>query len=204
MTATATGSSGRTTTVPGRPSWEVYFLGIADAVAVRADCTRRRVGAVVVDQTTKHIISTGYNGAAPGEPGCLSDGACPRGRHYEVMNYGSLDYGFHCGGCSTTWKKVPWPCPDAAPPGSSYDTGAQSCIAIHAEANALLRAGQQASGNWLFCTDKPCDGCMRLIKGAGIVLVVWYGGSWRYSGDLNSVLSRRQKLFNAVRTRFRL
>src|ERR1700743_2695651 len=100
-----------------RPSWRDYYLGIADAVAVRADCTRRKVGAIVVKGTP--IISTGYNGSPPGEPGCLSDGACPRGQHYKEMNYGTLDYGYHCGGCSSTWKTVPWPCEFTVAPGSS-------------------------------------------------------------------------------------
>lgn len=157
-----------------RISWVDYFLQIADAVATRADCTRRKVGAVVVDSNTKHIISTGYNGAAPGEPGCLSDGACPRGRHY-LKTEGMIRfevYGQICA-CGNTW-----PCSVSASPGSSYDTGVSSCIAIHAEANALLRAGQQARGNWIFCTDEPCDGCKRLIKGAGIAQAVWYGGEW--------------------------
>lgn len=158
-----------------RISWTDYFLQIADAVANRADCTRRSVGAVVVDAKTKHIISTGYNGAAPGEPGCLSAGACPRGRHYkkEIREgeylYWTGRYECGCGG--------PWPCSVSVEPGSSYDTGAQACIAIHAEANALLRAGQQASGNWMFITDEPCDGCKRLIKGAGISQCVWRGGN---------------------------
>src|ERR1700742_4392945 len=106
----------------GRPTWVDYFLGIADAVAVRADCTRRKVGAVVVDAKTKHIIATGYNGAAPGEPGCLSDGACPRGRHYkQEIRQGEYQYftgGYQCGGC-----KEAWPCPHSVSPGSSYDTG---------------------------------------------------------------------------------
>lgn len=61
-----------------RPSWDEYFLEVAKTVALRADCTRSKVGAVLVD--AKHrIVGTGYNGAPPGAPGCLS-GACPRGR----------------------------------------------------------------------------------------------------------------------------
>lgn len=176
------------TTVHSRPSWIDYFLGIADAVAVRADCTRRKVGAVVVDGKTKHIISTGYNGAAPGKPGCLSDGACPRGKHYMSRADGVGIPRCACGS--------PWPCLDAVTPSSSYDTGAGSCIALHAEQNALLRAGQQARGNWLFCTDKPCDGCMRLIEGAGIVMVVWHGGVW-YAYKYTPPVSRR---FSRIRS----
>lgn len=56
-----------------RPDWDRYFLGIADAVAVRADCVRRRVGAVVV--VDRRVRATGYNGAPAGEPGCET---CPR------------------------------------------------------------------------------------------------------------------------------
>lgn len=59
-----------------RPGWDEYFLGIALAVSKRGDCRRRQVGAVVVRDN--RIVSTGYNGTAPGAPGCLS-GACPRG-----------------------------------------------------------------------------------------------------------------------------
>ena len=59
-----------------RPEWEEYFLGIAKAVAARADCRRRQVGAVVVD-VEKRIASTGYNGSYPGGPSCLA-GDCPR------------------------------------------------------------------------------------------------------------------------------
>ena len=127
-----------------RPSWDDYFLAIARSVAARADCTRRMVGAVLVDQHHR-ILATGYNGSPAGAPGCLTDGACPRGQQ-------GLD---------------------AVPPGSSYDTGPASCIAVHAEANALLRAdGHLARGATLYCTDEPCDGCRRLIEGAGVARVV--------------------------------
>jgi dCMP deaminase len=59
-----------------RPGWDEWALGIARAVAVRGDCVRRQVGAVILDVDHRLVVS-GYNGAPPGAPGCLS-GACPR------------------------------------------------------------------------------------------------------------------------------
>lgn len=60
-----------------RPDWSEYFLGIARAVAARADCRRAQHGAVIVDRE-RRIISTGYNGSPPGGDSCLA-GKCPRG-----------------------------------------------------------------------------------------------------------------------------
>lgn len=61
-----------------RIGWDEYFLEIAKAVSLRADCTRRRVGAVLVSRNHR-IVGTGYNGAPSGVVGCLK-GGCPRGR----------------------------------------------------------------------------------------------------------------------------
>lgn len=43
-----------------RPTWDEYFLSIADLVSKRSTCLRRRVGAVLVRD--KRILATGYNG----------------------------------------------------------------------------------------------------------------------------------------------
>lgn len=52
-------------------------MNIAETVSQRGDCRRSHVGAVIVD-TQHRIVSTGYNGVAAGQEGCL-DGKCPRG-----------------------------------------------------------------------------------------------------------------------------
>lgn len=45
-----------------RPSWDEYFMQMAELTAQRSTCLRRKVGAVIVKD--KHIIATGYNGRA--------------------------------------------------------------------------------------------------------------------------------------------
>lgn len=51
-----------------RPSWEIYFMSIAEQVATRSTCLRRQVGCIIV--IGKRIVSTGYNGAPSGLPHC--------------------------------------------------------------------------------------------------------------------------------------
>lgn len=73
--------SGKTPTQRGgnisskRPGWDEYFMGIAAAVAERANCSRRQIGAVLVKD--KQIISTGYNGTPVGIKNC-NEGGCGR------------------------------------------------------------------------------------------------------------------------------
>ncbi len=58
-----------------RPGWDDYFMGIAKVVALRSNCIKRKVAAVIVKD--KRIISTGYNGTPRGIQNC-SEGGCPR------------------------------------------------------------------------------------------------------------------------------
>jgi dCMP deaminase len=71
-------------------------------------------------------------------------------------------------------------CPRAdsdAPQGQDYE----SCIAIHAEANALLFSSpEERQGATLYCTGAPCFGCAKLVANSGIAEVVASGG--RYDG----------------------
>jgi len=71
-----------------RPSWDAYFLTIADAVGQRSTCLRRSVGAVLVRD--RRILVTGFNGAVRGQAHCLDvgcdmqDGHCVRAVHAEM------------------------------------------------------------------------------------------------------------------------
>lgn len=71
-----------------RPDWDTYFMQIAELVATRSTCLRRRVGAVLVRD--KHILATGYNGAPSGLAHCEITGCVrekegvPSGQRHEL------------------------------------------------------------------------------------------------------------------------
>ena len=66
-----------------------YYLDIAQVVAGRSTCLRRKFGAVIVKDDV--VISTGYNGAPRGRTNCTTLGYClreklgvPHGKGYEI------------------------------------------------------------------------------------------------------------------------
>ena len=72
-----------------RVSKENYYLDIAQTVAERCTCMRKRYGAIIVKNDV--ILSTGYNGAPRGRKNCSDLGYCmrdnlgiPRGERYEL------------------------------------------------------------------------------------------------------------------------
>jgi dCMP deaminase len=62
--------------VDERPTWDEYFMEMAELTATRSTCLRRHVGAVIVKD--RHIIATGYNGAPRGIAHCSEIGGCLR------------------------------------------------------------------------------------------------------------------------------
>ena len=59
-----------------RPTWDEYFMQIAEIVKTRSTCLRRQVGALIVKDN--RIITTGYNGAPEGIKHCSDLGSCLR------------------------------------------------------------------------------------------------------------------------------
>lgn len=126
-----------------KPTWDEYFLNIAEAVSKRSSCTRRKVGAVLVFPNNR-IAATGYNDAPDRKPGCE---ACPRS---SPANTASV-----------------------APNAPYDAGGTGECSAIHAEQNILLDFPRQAMpGCTLYVTEEPCPWCRKLIGATDISRVV--------------------------------
>ena len=123
-----------------------YYLSIAASVAKRSTCLRRQYGAVIIKND--EIISTGYNGAARGEPNCCDTGECWR----EANN---IPHGEQYEKCVAVHAE-------------------QNAIISAARrdmlGSTLYLAGFDMNGE--IASPRPCIICGRLIKIAGIVEVV--------------------------------
>lgn len=63
------------TTEDNRLNWDDYFMNLAHAAKVRANCSRDKIGAVL---TRGHdIVALGYNGTPAGTKNCF-EGGCER------------------------------------------------------------------------------------------------------------------------------
>lgn len=95
-----------------------------------------------------------------------------KGRRIVSTGYNGGPSGYpHCdeGGCPRAQS--------SAPQGYGYER----CIAIHAEANALLFSSpEERDGATLYCTGAPCFGCAKLVANSGVSEVV--ASSGRYEG----------------------
>lgn len=72
-----------------RPTWDEYFMEMAELTAKRSTCSRRNVGAVIVRDN--RAVATGYNGAPRGLAHCEEMGGClreklgvPSGQRHEL------------------------------------------------------------------------------------------------------------------------
>ncbi|MDO5334743.1 MAG: cytidine/deoxycytidylate deaminase family protein [Coriobacteriia bacterium] len=71
-----------------RPSWDEYFMKLAEQVETRTTCLRRPVGSVIVKD--RRILATGYNGVPSGLRHCIETGCLrqqmniPSGQRHEI------------------------------------------------------------------------------------------------------------------------
>lgn len=146
------------------------WLGVAEAYAKGAKCTRRKVGAILV--RGNRFFSAGRNGTPAGEKNC-TEGGCLRGEHYKrvpVKVDQQKDPLYWMCACGERY-----PCSKAATPNEGYDNS--SCI--HAELNSLLWASrEQTEGATVYCTDEPCHDCFKHIRAAGVTRIVTPTFEW--------------------------
>lgn len=130
-----------------RPSWDEYFMKIAELVAIRSSCLSAAKGAIIVKD--KKIISTGYNGTPAHTKNCNA-GGCLR--------------------CKNVYDGK------LAPGTYNYDKNSKSeCTCCHGEENAIVHAakhGISTDGATIYTSFSPCTWCSKMIINAGIVRIV--------------------------------
>lgn len=173
-------------------------MKIASVTAKRATCLRRSVGCVLLDKDG-FILATGYNGVAAGQPHCneaknvpvyhddprvtfrpfedqfVFDGIRSQrmiGLNLAPMHNGSkywLNVGFDRQ--SVGFDKIhPHACVGSqAPSGTALDT----CGAIHAEQNALLRCRDVREIDAAYVTASPCMHCTKMLLNTGCQRIVF-------------------------------
>ncbi len=76
--------------IPTIPSWDDFYLNVAEHYSKRAQCLRRQYAAIIVDPKHK-MISAGYNGSPRRVKSSVEKGFCyrlsqniPSGSNYEI------------------------------------------------------------------------------------------------------------------------
>lgn len=132
-----------------RPSKDQCAIQLAQVTAKRATCLRRHVGCVLLN-ARGHVLATGYNGVAAGQPHCNEQKIIPK-RWFDdkLARYLNNDEVYY-----------PHACPGATSPSG---TNLDGCQAIHAEQNALLQCRDVYSIHTCYVTASPCITCVKLL-----------------------------------------
>ncbi|AWB45442.1 CMP deaminase [Paenibacillus sp. CAA11] len=145
-----------------RKDWDTYFMDIAYMVSTRSRCSRRHVGAVLMQG--KKLLGTAYNGAPSGVPDC-SEAGCMIAEEYEPMMVDGQQQMVKKQRCIRT---------------------------IHAEQNLLLFTDRtDREGSSVYVTDEPCWTCAKMLANSGIVEIV-YHRPYRKDTDKVSELMRQK------------
>jgi dCMP deaminase len=141
-----------------RPSWDDYFMSIAQQVALRSTCLRRQIGALIVRD--KRILATGYNNVPSGVEHCTTRGCLrdelgiPSGQRVEL-----------CRGIHAEQNAVVQAAKyGIAMDGASVYTTTQPCILC---AKILINAG---ISEIVFVGDFPDELSVSMLKEAGVEL----------------------------------
>lgn len=128
-----------------RKDWDTYFMDIAYMASSRSQCSRRQVGAVLVQG--KKLLGTAYNGAPMGVPDCLEAG-CMLVEEYEIKQLDGKEEVIKKQRCIRT---------------------------IHAEQNLLLfTEPHDREKSTVYVTDQPCWTCANMLANSGVSEIVFH------------------------------
>ena len=139
-----------------RPTRDQWAMEVASVTAKRSTCLRRAVGCVLLN-ARGHVLATGYNGVAAGQPHC---------NEREMICDPASDHNHPSDNCFT----YPHACEGACSPSG---TNLDACEAIHAEQNALLQCKDVYAIDTCYCTTSPCVTCVKLLLNTGCQRIVF-------------------------------
>jgi dCMP deaminase len=144
----------------GRKDWDTYFMDIAYMASTRSQCSRRRVGAVLVQG--KKLLGTAYNGAPMGVQDC-SEAGCMLVEEFEVKLVDGNEQMVRKQRCIRT---------------------------IHAEQNLLLFTDRSdREGSSVYVTDQPCWTCANMLANSGIKEIVYHRAYPKDSDKVNALMT---------------
>lgn len=138
-----------------RSSLDEWAMAMVVATAKRSTCCRRNVGCVLLN-ARGHVLATGNNGVARGEPHCnevvrvinpalvTKDGGVRASEHWEVDYVDTFPNA--CSGAT-------------APSGTDLD----GCKAVHAEQNALMQCDDIFAIETAYVSASPCMTCCKML-----------------------------------------
>jgi len=133
-----------------RPTWDQYFLEMAKLASTRAVCSRRQVGAVLVD-VSHVVLNPAYNGVKAGALHCGIEGGCPRG----FLTY------------------------DEVPPDTDYNLVPCNALHAEHWA-VLRAGIDKCKDSTMYITCAPCHQCDVLMGAVGVSRAVWPEGEKVY------------------------
>lgn len=146
-----------------RKDWDTYFMDIAFMASTRSRCSRRRVGAVLVQG--KKLLGTAYNGAPSGVPDCEEAG-CMLVEEYELQVQDN---------------------------GEEQVVKKQRCVrTIHAEQNLLLFTDRSdREGSTVYVTDQPCWTCANMLANSGVTEIVYCREYKKDQDKVNKLMAQK-------------
>jgi len=198
-----------------RQDWDHYFMDLADKVSERATCNRKHVGAVIVDSNHR-LISTGYNGSAPGAPHCDDPPYFAECSVSKVkVEITKEEYEFHAKmklhivshvlskeklqlhrsaiekieqERDLKYKGFPF----YVRQGGHLIVDNHCVRTIHSEVNAITNAasrGISVAGCTLYCNTFPCWECVKVMAASGISKVIYKDDYKAKNGNLSQEMA---------------